>query len=176
MPANKKNGSAKAVKPIKYRNIVIVALVVIASCVLVYNLYIRKGEPQFVKQGEVSFLHSGNNAEIKKIDVEVASTPQTQTTGLMYRKHMEDTQGMLFLFPESTKHAFWMKNTLMPLDIIFIEPQGQIDTIYRNTTPLSERSLPSRKNVQFVVEVNAGFCDKNQIKEGDLISYKVLNK
>jgi len=176
IPANRKNGTTKTIPGIRYRNIVIVALVVVASCVLVYNLYIRKGEPQFVKQGEVTFMHSGSKAEIKKIDVEVASTPQTQTQGLMFRTHLEDTQGMLFLFPEATKHAFWMKNTLIPLDIIFIEPKGQIDTIYRNTTPLSERSLPSRKSIQFVVEVNGGFCDKNAIKEGDLINYQVLNK
>src|SRR5205085_10384280 len=147
-PVNRKNGTAKIGTAHKYRNIVIIALVVIAACILVYNLYIRRGEPKFIKQGEVTFISSRNNAEIKKIDVEVASTPQTQTQGLMFRTHMEDAQGMLFLFPESSKHSFWMKNTLIPLDIIFIEPKGQIDTIYRNTTPLSERSLPSRKSIQ----------------------------
>ena len=171
-----RNGSAKVSTARKYRNVVIVGLVVVIVCILVYNLYIRRGEPQFVKQGEVTFIRSSDRAEIKKIDVEVASTPQTQTQGLMFRTHMEDTQGMLFLFPEATKHAFWMKNTMIPLDIVFIEPKGQIDTIYRKTTPLSERSLPSRKNIQFVAEVNGGLCDKMGVKEGDLISYQVLNK
>jgi uncharacterized membrane protein (UPF0127 family) len=157
------------------RNIVIVVLAVIIVSGLVYNFFLRRSEPRFVKQGEVIFMHSGTKSEIKKIDVEVAATPAAQTQGLMFRSHMDDSQGMLFIFPVSEKHAFWMKNTLIPLDIIFIDSQGQIDTVYRNTVPLSERSLPSRRNVQFVVEVNGGFCDKYGIKERDLISYQVMN-
>ena len=157
------------------RNIVIIILSFVIIAGLIYNFFIRKKEPQFVKQGEVTFMHYGTKEPIRKIDVEVASTGAQREQGLMYRSYMADSLGMLFIFPDAQRHAFWMKNTLIPLDIAFIDSKGQIDTIYRNATPLSERSLPARRNVQFVVETNGGFCDKNGIKEGDLISYQIIN-
>ena len=177
--AGKQNLNNSANLPVKSfwnpRNIVIAVLVVVIIAGLVYNFFIRKTEPQFVKQGEVTFINNGTKAAIRKIDVELAITPDKQAQGLMYRSHMADSLGMLFIMPSVSKHAFWMKNTLIPLDIAFIDSIGRIDTIYRDAAPLSERSLPSRRRVQFVIEVNSGFCNKNGIKEGDLISYRVMN-
>jgi uncharacterized membrane protein (UPF0127 family) len=91
----------------------------------------------------------------------------------MYRKEMDEDHGMLFIFEKPDTQSFWMKNTFIPLDIMFIDSAGVIDTIYRKTTPYSEKSLPSRRRVQFVVEVNGGWSDKFQVKEGDAIEFKV---
>lgn len=142
-----------------------------------YLLFFKKpSEPKFVKQGEVTFFKNGTKAVIKKIDVEVANNPTTRAQGLMYRSSMDESNGMLFIFESTDIHKFWMKNTLISLDITFIDSLGVIDTIYRKTEPLSERSLPSRRKVQFVVETNGGFSDRNNIKEGDLISFDVDKK
>lgn len=125
----------------------------------------------FVKQGEVYFENKENKL-VKGIDVEIADTDDKRHTGLMYRESMEDNQGMLFIFPSEELQAFYMKNTIIPLDIIFINTKKQIVKIYKNTTPFSEQDLPSLKPIQLVVEVNAGFTDKYNIKEGYNIEWR----
>lgn len=154
------------------RNIIF-AVIFVSVFTAVYFLFLKKSkEPQFVKEGEVTFLKKDKQFA-KRIDVEVAKIPQRRSLGLMYRTHMDEDKGMLFIFDRPDKQSFWMKNTIIPLDIMFIDSVGVIDTIYRRTTPYSERSLPSRRKVQFVVEVNGGWSDKNNITESDLIEFKV---
>lgn len=143
---------------------------------MIYYFVFRSTEPKFVKEGEVKFLKAADKSLVKQIDVEVATGIEEQRQGLMFRSHMEENNGMLFVYPNQSRLTFWMKNTLIPLDIIFIDSKGIIDTIYRKTTPHSESSLPARRNVQFVVEVNGGFSDKFGIKEGDLIEYQILTQ
>ena len=128
-------------------------------------------EPQFKKQGELTFLSSNGKKEIRKIDIEIADQDSSRTMGLMYRKSMEDTKGMLFVFEVSEPHAFWMKNTIMSLDIIFVNENKEIVKIHKNTKPHSSESLPSGKPSIYVVEVIAGFCDKYGVKEGDKIEF-----
>lgn len=125
----------------------------------------------FVKMGEVYFQDKDKKL-IKGIDVEIAETDETRHRGLMYRDKMEETQGMLFIFPEAELQSFYMKNTLIPLDIIFISPKKEIVKIYKNTTPLSEKDLPSLKPATYVVEVIGGFTDKFGIKEGNYIDWR----
>jgi uncharacterized membrane protein (UPF0127 family) len=126
---------------------------------------------QFKKQGEVYFQDKDKNL-IKSIDVEIAETDDSRHRGLMFREKMEDNQGMLFIFDQDEPESFYMKNTLIPLDIIFITAKKEIVKIYKNTTPLSENDLPSFKPILYVVEVNAGFTDKYNIKEGDYIEWR----
>jgi len=156
------------------RNIIIISILIIAL-VAIYFLFFRKKStgPQFVKEGEVTFLKKDSMQFVKKIDVEVAKTPPRRSQGLMYRSSMDEDNGMLFIFDRPDKESFWMKNTIITLDIMFIDSVGVIDTIYRKTTPFSEHSLPARRKVQFVVEVNGGWADKNGVKESDLIEFKV---
>jgi uncharacterized membrane protein (UPF0127 family) len=125
----------------------------------------------FVKQGEVYF-EDRNKSMVKKIDVEIADNEDKRHLGLMYREKMEEDQGMLFIFPAEEPESFYMKNTIIPLDIIFINSKRQLVKIYKYTTPYSEQDLPSIKPIRFVVEVNAGFCDKYNIKEGDFIDWR----
>lgn len=129
------------------------------------------GKIQFKKQGEVYFQDSAKKL-IKEIDVEIAESEETRHLGLMYRENMQETQGMLFLFPNEEYQSFYMKNTIIPLDIIFINSKKQIVKIHRKTEPHSEKSLPSLKPSRYVVEVNGGFTEKFNIKEGDYIEWR----
>lgn len=129
------------------------------------------GKILFKKQGEVNFQDSAKKL-IKQIDVEIAETEETRHLGLMYRENMQEQQGMLFIFPNEEFQSFYMKNTVIPLDIIFINAKKQIVKIHKMTEPYSEKSLPSGKPSLYVVEVNGGFTGKYNIKEGDYIDWR----
>jgi uncharacterized membrane protein (UPF0127 family) len=122
-----------------------------------------------IKEGEVVFLRDGK--KIVKIDVEIAENDAERNKGLMYRPYIPDSAGMLFIFPEPKELGFWMKNTQIPLDIIYVDAYKKIISIHKHTKPFSEESLPSNGIAQYVVEVNAGFSDRNDIKPGDVISF-----
>jgi uncharacterized membrane protein (UPF0127 family) len=126
---------------------------------------------QFKKQGEVYFQDKDKKL-LKGIDVEIAETDESRHRGLMFREKMDENQGMLFIFDRNEPESFYMKNTLIPLDIIFITSKKEIIKIYKNTTPLSEKDLPSSKPIKYVVEVNGGFTEKYNIKEGDYIEWR----
>lgn len=177
--ASRKNITAgkKVKKPSIFasqRNIIMIAILA-ALVISSYFLFFRKGssEPEWVREGEVTFISRDTRQPITKIEIEAAVTPAERSQGLMYRSEMEEDKGMLFLFEKMDWQSFWMKNTLMPLDIMFIDDKGVINTIHKNTVPYSEKSLPSKQRSQFVVEVVGGFSDKHGIKEGDLIEYKL---
>jgi uncharacterized membrane protein (UPF0127 family) len=127
--------------------------------------------PQFTKEGELYFISKANNDTIRKIDVELAETDDERAKGLMDRKSMTDDQGMLFIFSEPEEQSFWMKNTYISLDIIYVDENREIVSIQKYATPLSEESLPSFKKAMYVVEVNAGFCDKYHVAFGDKIGF-----
>ena len=114
-------------------------------------------EPEFVKEGTVDFLSAGGEV-IKSIDVEVADDAQSVMQGWMWRKSMDEDKGMIFLFPQAKKQSFYMKNTYIPLDILFIDSSFRIINIARNTVPLTETNVLSDSPAQFVLEVNADFC------------------
>ena len=133
---------------------------------------ISTSEPQFKKQGELLFLKEKDKNKIKKIDIEIADNVQKRMQGLMYRSYMPDSAGMLFIFDDCEKQSFWMKNTIISLDIIFINEDKQIVTIQKFAEPYSKRLVPSFKDAMYVLEVNAGFCEKYDIGEGYFISFK----
>ena len=95
--------------------------------------------------------------------VEVAKTNEEQAEGLMYRLELKKNGGMLFLFNNEKKASFWMKNTLIPLDIIFINKNGSINKIYKNTIPKSKKRIISKGEVLAVLEINAGEAIRNNI-------------
>lgn len=128
-------------------------------------------EPQFKKHGELEFLRAGSKKVLKKIDIEVANNDNERMLGLMYRKSMEETTGMLFIFPVQEEQSFWMKNTYISLDILYVNDKKEIVKIYKNTTPKSTASLRSYKDAIYVVETVAGFADKYDVKEGDFIKF-----
>ncbi len=127
-------------------------------------------EYKFMKEGSLTFTDSLNNP-ITKIDMEIADTDFDRQLGLMYRKSMEMDQGMLFIFPVQEMQSFWMRNTFIPLDMIFVNSDKKIVTIHKNTQILSDQSYASTEPAQYVVEVVAGFTDKFSIKVGDKINW-----
>ncbi|CAL1519225.1 DUF192 domain-containing protein [Chitinophaga sp. MM2321] len=126
----------------------------------------------FKKEGTLAFIAKNGADTLRKIDIQLAKTDQQREDGLMFRKSMTDDQGMLFIFPDLEERSFWMKNTYISLDIIYINDKMEIVSIQKYATPLSEQGLPSFKKAQYVLEVNAGFSDKYHISYGDKIQYE----
>jgi len=108
------------------------------------------------------------NAGIHVIQAEVAGTPATRSQGLMQRKSMSQGAGMLFLFDESAAHCMWMKNTLIPLSVAFIDERGQIVNI-ADMQPLDETSHCASRPARYALEMNQGWFKKRGIAPGTLI-------
>lgn len=111
---------------------------------------------------------SGTN--VHRFEVEIAATDQQRSMGLMFREEMAEDHGMLFLFATEGQRYFWMKNTPLPLDIIYIAANGRIVSIAADTKPFSLDTVPSDGPAQYVLEVNAGLSAKLGIKPGDQVS------
>lgn len=107
------------------------------------------------------------------LNVDIAYTPEKIEKGLMFRKRLNQDKGMLFVMPHYKSIHFWMKNTYIPLDILFIKEDTIVD-IRENTTPLSLTKIKSSKPYTIAIEVNAGYCKRNNIKIGDKIQIKKM--
>jgi len=134
---------------------------------------IKQLEITFSKQGELSLYKGTTDTLIVTLDIEIAKTPFEIETGLMYRKSMKKNQGMLFVFNEIRERNFYMKNTRIPLDLIFLDHNKTIVSFQENAQPFSETSLPSRALAQFVLEVNAGLAEEWLLEVGDKMDYFV---
>jgi len=129
-------------------------------------------EPMFKKEGQLEFYKSDGKTEIRKIDIEIAENDDERMQGLMYRKSMDDDKGMLFIFETEEPQSFWMKNTIMSLDIMYVNSKKEIVKIFKSTIPFSEKSIPSGAPAKYVVEVAAGFTDRYKISEGDIVNFQ----
>ena len=103
--------------------------------------------------------------------VEVARTPDEQAQGLMFRNSVPPDRGMIFPYDPPVQVSFWMKNTLVPLDILFIGPDGKIGRIAANTTPMSLDPVPSIDPVSAVLEIAGGRAAELGIREGDKVDW-----
>ncbi len=132
-------------------------------------------EIPFRKDGTLTFLRDG--APIVTIDIEIADNDSTRTRGLMQRSRLPERSGMLFIFDEPAPQSFWMANTQLPLDIIFVDADSQIVSITKYTKPLSPESVTSGgAAARFVIEVEAGFTDTYGIIETDHVRWVDLRK
>ena len=104
-----------------------------------------------------------------RFTVEIADTPAQQQKGLMFRQELAPDAGMLFDFHESRQVSFWMQNTLIPLDMLFIRTDGSIANIRVNAHPLDPTSIPSDGPVEFVLEIPGGRSVELGIKAGDTV-------
>ena len=118
-------------------------------------------------------MSAQNNDTLSVIDIEVADNNQRRARGLMYRKSLPADAGMLFVFDEEEIQGFWMKNTYIPLDMLFVNADNEIITIHTNTAPLKEWNYASTRPALYVVEVNAGYCAQKKITEGDKIIFEL---
>lgn len=132
----------------------------------------KSSSTTFTKQGTLQFLRA-DNPDPLTIDIEVADTEVKRNQGLMYRRHMDQNKGMLFIMDEFKPQSFYMRNTYISLDILYLDDQKKVVSIQKNTTPLSEESLPSNGNALYVLEVNAGYTDTYNIKPGDQIEFEL---
>lgn len=110
-----------------------------------------------------------------KFEVEIADDAEERAQGLMFRQSLAPNAGMLFIYPTVQDVAFWMKNTLIPLDMLFITADGHILRIEKQATPLSETAIPSGAPVKAVLEVNGGLTDQLGVKPGDVVNYPGLS-
>ncbi len=136
-----------------------------------------KEKPKTVKQTEVSFKKEGELTIFKtdstsiKLDIEIADTDYEIQTGLMYRNTMLSNRGMLFVFDNEEMRYFYMKNTKIPLDLIFIGSDKKIVSFQKNAKPFDENSLSSKGPAQYVLEVNAGLVDQWGLTIGEQVEF-----
>lgn len=119
-------------------------------------------------------LEIASKTGVHAFSVELATTEAEREKGLMYRKSLPEGQGMLFDFQRDQEVGFWMKNTYIPLDMIFIRSDGRIWRIAENTEPLSERIVPSNGPVRAVLEVIGGTARKLGIAPGDRVAHPIF--
>ena len=106
--------------------------------------------------------------------VEIADDDAERQHGLMFRTSMPDGHGMLFIFPQARPQAFWMRNTYMPLDIIYIGANGRVVSISRNARPLDESPQPSAGPAQYVLELAGGRAEQIGLLPGDRVLHRAL--
>jgi len=124
---------------------------------------------------ELQPLEIASKGRVHVFAVEMAYTPAEQAKGLMDRRELPEGQGMLFDFHHEQLTSFWMKNTYIPLDMIFIRGDGRILRIAENTVPLSEALIPSGGPVRAVLEVNGGTAKKLGIAPGDRVAHPIFS-
>lgn len=127
--------------------------------------------PKFKIEGALQLLSGTTGEKIKDVAIEIADDEAQRNKGLMFRRSIPDDTGMLFIFEESKMQTFWMRNTYISLDIIFINEAMEIVTIRSNTVPFSEVSVNSSRPAMYVLEMVSGYCTANGVKVGDKISY-----
>jgi uncharacterized membrane protein (UPF0127 family) len=164
----------------RYRNRPVIAgLILLFGVTLMTTACNRNSdEPQglatdieFTPEGVLDFVRPDSSV-ITRIVIELAESPEEQAQGLMYRRSLPDRGGMLFVDAAESMRSFWMKNTALSLDILFVDADGQIVNIAKRTAPFSEEHIESTGPAQYVVEVRAGFTDRYGITEDDRIVWR----
>jgi uncharacterized membrane protein (UPF0127 family) len=111
-----------------------------------------------------------------RFSVEIADTPEEQAQGLMFREHMASSAGMLFVFPQPKHAAFWMKNTLIPLDMLFIDSTGRVARVHSNAIPQDETPIDGGDGVLMVLEINGGLAARMGIAAGAELRHPALDQ
>lgn len=142
--------------------LLLLALILLASPVFAQDVDFGEREPLAIETsaGEFSFF------------VEIADTSEKRSQGLMFREVMKPDHGMLFDFMETRPVAMWMANTILSLDMVFINPDGTVRRIERNTKPFSRDIITSGGPISHVLELNAGTALQINLKEGDRVFHR----
>jgi len=106
------------------------------------------------------------------VGLEVVDTPAGRERGLMYRSSMPEDHGMLFIFPDEVERSFWMKNTLIPLDMLFIASDGRIVGIAADATPLTTTARSVGQPSRYVLETNGGWAARHGVRAGDRVELR----
>ena len=139
----------------------------LARCLFLLTLVAALGAVETPKVA----ISGSDGAQRASVHVELARTPGQREFGLMYRGHLDEDAGMLFIFPAADELKFWMKHTEIPLDMIFADKSGVVVGIVANATPYSERPVGPNVPALYVLEVNGGFCSRHGVRAGDRMSF-----
>jgi len=128
-------------------------------------------EPQFRKDGLLVVLDADQRDTLATLDIEVVQQPDELQFGMMYRMRVPDNTGMLFLMPREEMQSFWMRNTYVSLDILYINGDKRIVSIVEKAKPLSDESLPSKGPALYVLEVAGDYCAQHGIQAGHYVHF-----
>lgn len=130
--------------------------------------------PVFKKEGDIWLVKAATGDTIIHLDAEYAISPTDQNYGMMYRKSMSENMSMLFFRDVLEMQSFWMKNTYVSLDIIYLDENQRIVNIQKNAEPLNTKSLPSTGPALYVLEIKGGLSDKIGLQAGDVMYFRDL--
>lgn len=146
-------------------------LFVILLLIILVFLFVSKMVPDSSQENKVCFKNHC-------FYVELAKTRAEKARGLMFRENLDLDKGMLFIFEEEGKYPFWMKNTLLPLDIIWLNKEKEVVFLRKNVLPCSEedcQTIRPDKKAKYVLEVNGGLADKIGLRVGDKLTFYLLS-
>jgi uncharacterized membrane protein (UPF0127 family) len=149
-------------------------LAVAVFIVVVSVLAPQNPVPENPSQDSTALFHTSSGSV--EVVVEIAHSPEERSQGLMFRESLPENSGMLFIFDEEAVRTFWMKNTLIPLDMIFIDSGMSIIHIEKDVRPCESdpcSTYSSQLPAQYVIEVNAGFSEKNSMDIGDSLEFSL---
>jgi uncharacterized protein len=146
--------------------------VIFTALLLVVMAFLSPAAAQEKFETEALSIESGSGT--LAFTVEMARTKSQHAQGLMYRRSLAADAGMLFVYGKTGRHAMWMKNTFIPLDMVFIDASGSIVTIYERAVPQSTNSIPSRRRVKATLELRGGTVSRLGIKVGDRVRHRIF--
>jgi len=111
---------------------------------------------------------------LARFTVELADDPSERSLGLMHRETMARSAGMLFAYDKPQFVSFWMRNTLIPLDMIFMDETGRVMRVHENAIPLDETGIPGGEGIQYVLEINGGLARRLGIDEGSELRHPII--
>lgn len=117
-----------------------------------------------------------DSAPSARFTIELADTPELQQKGLMFRESLPRSAGMLFVYPAPSRAVYWMKNTLIPLDMIFADATGTVTHVHENAIPHDESPIDGGDNVSAVLEINGGLARKLGIKPGSQLRHEIFSE
>ena len=153
---------------------IVISLLLVIGCQKEPKKVVSPIKIEFKKEAELELSRA--DSLIAKFDVEIADDDFERQTGLMNRHSMEDSQGMLFVFDDENFRSFYMKNTYIPLDLIYLDKDGKIVSFQLNAQPLGESSLPSNSPAKYVLEINAGLAEQFGLQVDDQMIFSLINK
>ena len=152
---------------------ILFCLVSFVSCKKEKSIKVKPVEVTFKKEGELKLYR--NDSLIHTLDIEIADDEYQTQTGLMYRNSMANNQGMLFIFPDEQLRSFYMKNTRIPLDIIYFDANKRFVSVQVDAKPFDETSLPSEGEAQYVLKVNGGLSSSWNLDQQTKIEFTHFN-
>jgi len=146
----------------------------VAICLILMPDNISQAAEEAVAPTELLVVVSDKTTH--EFQVEVARTPEARGTGLMHRREMAPSRGMLFIFEPAQLVVMWMRNTYIPLDMLFIADNGQITSIAENAAPLSDTRISSGRDVRGVLEIVGGLAAKLGLRPGDFVKHPAFTQ